>query len=270
MALMLATPYSYFADVNGAPMAGGWVYTYFAGTTSPQNAYTDSSLGVPLPNPAPLDSAGRAQIWLNGTYKIVVKDSLLNVISTTDNIVATGGGGDMQSSTYDPANIGEQLVGINAAQTLANKKLITPDITGATNGGNANAGSLGEAIESTVLIGAAVSLVANTAKDITSISLTAGDWDVEGSIALAPAGSTTFNGVIGWINVISAIPPPSPNGGAYYQQQLTFLAGGAQTMPVGKKRISIATTTTIYLSTSVSFGTSTMAAYGYLGARRVR
>lgn len=40
------------------------------------------------------------------------------------------GGGDMSASTYDPANIAEQLVGLTATQTLSNKTLTAPIITG--------------------------------------------------------------------------------------------------------------------------------------------
>lgn len=91
MAQLLAAPYSFFVDGNGAPLSGGFIYTYSAGTTTPKASYTDSGAGTPLSNPVVLDSAGRAQIWLVGSYKIVVKDSLGNTISTTDNIVSTTG-----------------------------------------------------------------------------------------------------------------------------------------------------------------------------------
>lgn len=86
MAAQLASPYSYFTDANGVPLASGLIYTYAAGTTTPQNSYTDSTGGTPAANPVVLDSAGKAAMWLSGSYKIVVKDSLGNTISTTDNI----------------------------------------------------------------------------------------------------------------------------------------------------------------------------------------
>ncbi len=123
MAQPLAAPFSQFFDNNGIPLAGGLVYTYAAGTTTPQNSYTDSTGGTPAANPVVLDSAGRATIWLSGNYKIVVKDSLFNTIGTADNITALGSSGDMNKSVYDPANIQEQLVGLTAVQTLTNKTL---------------------------------------------------------------------------------------------------------------------------------------------------
>lgn len=86
MAQPLAAPYSYFADSSGAPLAGGKIYTYAAGTVTPKDSYTDSGAGTPLTNPVILDSAGRAVIFLSGSYKIVVADSLDNIIRTVDNI----------------------------------------------------------------------------------------------------------------------------------------------------------------------------------------
>lgn len=91
MVQLLAAPFSQFFDANGDPLSGGKVYTYAAGTTTPQNSYTDSGAGTPAANPVILDSAGRAAIWLSGSYKIVVKDSADVIIVTTDNIVASGG-----------------------------------------------------------------------------------------------------------------------------------------------------------------------------------
>lgn len=132
MAQPLAAPFSYFADSNGAPLAGGKVYTYAAGTTTPQNSYTDSTGTIAAAQPVILDSAGRATIWLSGYYKIVVKDSLDNTIHTDDNITALGATGDMSKSVYDIANIQEQLVGLTASQTLTNKTLTSPVITAPT------------------------------------------------------------------------------------------------------------------------------------------
>lgn len=123
MAQPLGTPYSYFTDANGTPLAGGKVYTYTAGTTTPLASYTDSTGTTPASNPVILDSAGRATIWLSGFYKITVKDANDVLIKETDNISAYGLTGDMLKATYDAANIQEQLVGLTSVQTLTNKEL---------------------------------------------------------------------------------------------------------------------------------------------------
>lgn len=76
-----------YFDSNGAPLAGGKVLTYVAGTTTPLATYTDQSGATPNTNPVTLDSAGAAPIWLGtSSYKFVLEDSLGNSIETVDNI----------------------------------------------------------------------------------------------------------------------------------------------------------------------------------------
>jgi hypothetical protein len=270
MAQPLGIPYSYFADANGAPLAGGLIYTYTAGTLTPLATYTDSSLGTPLPNPVVLDSAGRKTIWLSGTYKIIVKDALGNTISTTDNITATGSGGDMTVAVYDPAGITEQLVGLSATQTLANKKITIPDITGVTNGGDANVGSVGEYMSASVG-SVTTGLTTGVTKNITTLSLSAGDWDVWGTVILGLAATTTSNQFTGGINTTSATLPGVASG-AYSSIAATLTAGGnpSVALAVGPLRVNVASPTTVYLVANATFATSTAGAYGFIGARRRR
>lgn len=68
-------------DDNGDPLNGGKVNIYQAGTTTPDTSYPtydDAIAGTNAnANPVVLDSAGRAQIWLQAgrRYKLVVTDS---------------------------------------------------------------------------------------------------------------------------------------------------------------------------------------------------
>lgn len=82
-----------FFDNNGNPLAGGLIYTYAAGTTTPAATYTSSSGGTANANPIVLDSAGRtpAQIWLTAgsSYKFVLQTALGVTIKTDDNIFAS-------------------------------------------------------------------------------------------------------------------------------------------------------------------------------------
>lgn len=74
-------------DANGTPLAGGLLYTYQAGTTTPQVTFTDSTGGTPNTNPVVLDSTGSASIWLgSAAYKFVLYDSSSNVQWSSDNI----------------------------------------------------------------------------------------------------------------------------------------------------------------------------------------
>ena len=76
-----------FFDANGVPLSGGLLYTYEAGTTTPQATYTDSTGDTPNANPIVLDPDGYCDVWLpSGTWKFVLEDSNNNMLWTKDNI----------------------------------------------------------------------------------------------------------------------------------------------------------------------------------------
>ena len=84
-----------FFTNTGAVLTGGKLYTYAAGTTTPQTTYTTSAGSVARTNPIVLDAAGRVpdggEIWLTAaSYKFVLKDSTDVLIATYDNIVGFG------------------------------------------------------------------------------------------------------------------------------------------------------------------------------------
>lgn len=146
---------------------------------------------------------------------------------------------------------------------------IAGQIPGTATNNSATAGNVGEYITGSAT---GVAVVNATPKDITSINLTAGDWDVWGSIATAPAGTTTTGIIRAWISATSATDPGAPNGGAYLLDQHTLGAGLAQLEPIGMMRITVPAgpAVTVFLSTAISFAVSTMAAAAFLGARRAR
>jgi hypothetical protein len=81
-----------FFDANGAPLTGGLLYTYAAGTTTNAVTYTSRTGLANNTNPIVLDAAGRtpAEIWMDGgsLYKFVLKDSTNVQIGSYDNIPA--------------------------------------------------------------------------------------------------------------------------------------------------------------------------------------
>jgi hypothetical protein len=81
-----------FFDANGAPLTGGLLYTYAAGTTTNAVTYTSRTGTSNNTNPIVLDAAGRtpAEIWMTGgsLYKFVLKDSTNVQIGSYDNIPA--------------------------------------------------------------------------------------------------------------------------------------------------------------------------------------
>ena len=81
-----------FFDNNGNPLSGGKIFTYSAGTTTPQTSYTSASGTTPHANPIILDAAGRVpggEIWLTDglQYKFIIQTSNNVLIGTYDNII---------------------------------------------------------------------------------------------------------------------------------------------------------------------------------------
>lgn len=152
-----------------------------------------------------------------------------------------------------------------------NTQNFTGGLIGSAINDSATAGNIGEYISSSVAIGSAVSLSTGATANVTSISLTGGDWDVEGLVGFIGNTGTLATALIASINNgTSATLPTAPNGGAYAQQQIALPAASTQIFPTGKVRISLATTTTIYLVAQATFTISTLTAYGFIGARRAR
>jgi len=93
MASVLLSPVGvgqqYF-DNNGVPLAGGLIYTYQAGTSTPLATYTDNGGTTANANPIVLDSAGRVpyEIWMftGYSYKFVIQSATANSIQTLDNL----------------------------------------------------------------------------------------------------------------------------------------------------------------------------------------
>jgi hypothetical protein len=79
-----------FFDDNGVPLAGGLIYTYLSGTSTPATTYTSSSGATPNTNPIVLDAAGRVaeEVWLTDDvqYRLVLQTALSVQIWLKDNI----------------------------------------------------------------------------------------------------------------------------------------------------------------------------------------
>lgn len=79
-----------FFTTTGLPLAGGLLYTYQAGSSTPIATYTDSTGTSNNTNPIVLGTDGRPpqEIWLLSgySYKFVLQNSVYETIQTLDNI----------------------------------------------------------------------------------------------------------------------------------------------------------------------------------------
>jgi hypothetical protein len=127
---------------------------------------------------------------------------------------------------------------------------------------------VGERVSSSVASGSAISISSNVAKTLTSISLTAGDWDVRGNIWYIAAGTTVINEYLAGISFVdNTLPTESATWSIVNIIMTTGTAGG---VPALQTRVNVNATTTVYLIGFSSFTTSTMTMCGRISAVRQR
>lgn len=190
-------------------------------------------------------------------------------IESADGAVGAPGitfSGDLDNGLY---RVGANNPAIAAGGTkVIDMKTTGVSVLGTTTNDSAAAGFVGEYISS-IVSSAANAASSGTFKDVTSISLTAGDWDVSGLVvgqlnaATTTAeygavslftGNTTTDHVFG--DNVTMAPPPAA---AYFSGMV---------IPVW--RISLTATTTVYLKVKFDFSAGTPQYVGRISARRVR
>jgi len=104
VALLTPEPRSQWFDGNGLPLAGGRLFTFESGTTTPKAIFNDFEGLVPLTNPAILGPDGRLtyRLLTDSLYSFRVEDSLGNLQYTEDNV------GSISSGQASPNRTGQQ------------------------------------------------------------------------------------------------------------------------------------------------------------------
>jgi hypothetical protein len=147
-------------------------------------------------------------------------------------------------------------------------------ISGTNTNDAAASGYVGEYVSSTVSVGSAITLTSLSATNVTSISLTAGDWDVGANVSFAGGGSvSTLIQQIVSVSTTSATLDTTPgHSDAKFVGGSSGLDIGSSTSngAIGKTRISLSSTTTVYLVARASSSGNAIKAYGIIEARRVR
>lgn len=174
--------------------------------------------------------------------------------------------------------------GIDTLHILSQSGLVLGgmDPNGAVLGTNGSAaalaGSVGEIITATVAVGSATSLTTATPKNVTSISVTPGDWDIWGVVDYVATGATVAAGAL-WEAGLSLStdafasqaggsglgtdPNTQPFMGAITTTAFVMTAGPSTTL-------LISATTNLFLVAEATFTAGTVTAYGSIFARRRR
>lgn len=140
-------------------------------------------------------------------------------------------------------------------------------IRGTTTNDNAATGFVGEYVESVVAV--TNFPTAGQYGDLTSISLTAGDWDVSAFISATANGSTFTDWYIG----ISTTSGNSATGlvvGSNFSNSFGATAAYDSPQTIPGYRMSLSGTTTVYLKYRGGYSVATPKAAGRLSARRMR
>lgn len=128
------------------------------------------------------------------------------------------------------------------------------------------AGFIGEQVRSFIGTGAAVVLSDSTNANLTSISLTAGIWDV--SLNAGFTGSPTGTQVFAGISTVSATPN-ADIGDSGASTPTVPTAGSNNFVTIPQYRMSFSSTTTVYAVVRVAFTAGAVSAFGRLSAVRV-
>lgn len=148
----------------------------------------------------------------------------------------------------------------------------TQGIVGTTSNNNGATGNVGENTRGQLAAGSAVGDGGdNVYFDITSFSITAGDWDVSGIASFTLNGATAGNYVLYGVSVgNSGSSFADAAGGDNQGQMAPPTANTDVTGTIPTFRVAINSTTTIYLKGLVRKSAGTIKAYGRISARRVR
>ena len=175
------SPIMQFFDANGNPLVGGKLFTYAAGTTTPQATYTDYNGATANTNPVIFNSRGEAAVWCgNSRYYMELKDANDTLIWTADNVNGANG----PTLALLAASNGATLIGYtptdNNVTTTVNDRLqlldgVSPTATGTDREYKASVNALRDA---SAVAGGTVGYVNPTifARTITGATETSFEW----------------------------------------------------------------------------------------------
>jgi hypothetical protein len=146
---------------------------------------------------------------------------------------------------------------------------------GTTTNNNAAAGIVGEVIQANLSQATPTALTSGTAANVTSITLTAGDWEIDSTIEFTLTGATVTDRTCSLSTTTAThgtfIASGSLSAGGRVQKLDAYVtASGIDSVTIKRTRISLSAGTTLYLVASATFSAGTVGVSGTLYATRRR
>jgi hypothetical protein len=234
-----------------------------------------NALTLTLPVGVTSGGTGLTSTTINQLLYSSGTSTIAGLATANSGVLVTSAGGVPSISSTLPSGIAATNMALTtptlgAASATSLSFSSTSGIIGTTTNNNAAAGSVGEYVNSGI-IGSTNFTTTATYQNITSISLTAGDWSVSFS-GLMQVNITPTSVLIIGLSTVSATSPPGGGVGVgeCYFNVLAAPASSVFTFNGTEKRFSLSGTTTIYLCGATSWTGGAPAFYCQLTARRVR
>lgn len=200
-------------------------------------------------------------LTLGGTPNTSLLQSVSLTLGWTGQLAESRGGTGIASlGTGVSTALGQNVTGSGGIVLGTSPTITTPVIVGVSNGSAAAAGQVGEILSNT---STGVAMTSTIPATVTTLSLTAGDWDVWGSVKFVAAATTTITTLAAAISTSSATvadPQVSFN--------LPFTTGNTNQLVPTQITVNVGSTTNVYINGYAAFGTSTMTCSGFIYARR--
>jgi hypothetical protein len=210
-------------------------------------------------------SNGNAGAFATAQWSMQVSDTITCELMSTASAALVGGDLTGSRLLLYSSSTSPIIIAPNFAASAIFNSNGTAAIKGTPTNDSAVAGWVGE-YQPNNNNGAPVSLTNNTAATVTSLTLTAGDWDVDLLIYFGTTGtsSSAISGLSTTTNVLGA-------SGTYGQQSwVPGALAAAIAVNCPTTRFSFNTSVPVYAIAYGSFTSGTMTATGFIRARRVR
>lgn len=195
MAFLFDTGIFSVVSAAGATLPGAKLYFYAAGTSTPQNTYSDMALTVPNLNPVVADANGRfSEIWMGTSlYKIILTDASGVTLETRDNV------GDHLGGSGGSGNVGFLQAGAGAvsrtAQDKMREKIAAKDFGALGDGATNDGAAIGAAITAAQQLIFTNGTYKNTSTAVTFPFGKTVKFEAGADISASGSGSSTFSGV---------------------------------------------------------------------------